>query len=1040
MSMRKKILIPMIVLTIVACTTVLVSLIFLFNRELDNTMLEKTEIAERFVKHEIESLKANASMAAIGLANNRELIYAIMSNDRDKIVELAINYSVASRIDYSSISDADGNVIIRSHDPDNYGDNIAHLTHIAAAHSGDTEAHIIQGVTIKLGISAGSPVYDPAGNIIGVVSLGFRLDDNRLAQNISYQTGNEIAFFKGTERVASSLLGEGNEFSLGDTAPEQISDIVLKGESFVGKMNYNGDEMLTKAIPLYGASDIVGMVFIGHYTEADEAKVSLLIVTGILITFGVLVICVFISMYITQGIDKRLERARKRVEEANESARVMLDSSPLCSQIWDRQLNTVDCNKAAVALYGFKDKQDYINRFITSCSPELQPDGQRSDEKAVKLVNIAFDKGYCKFDWMHKMPDDDVLIPAEVTLVRARYAGDDVVIGYTRDQRDYEAYMAQLKQTQETRLAAEAAEAANKTKSMFLANMSHEIRTPMNSIIGFSELAQADKIPIKTRNYLSSIHESAEWLLSIINDILDISKIESGTIKLEKIPFDLHDIFERCQAAILPKADEKEIKLYCYAEPNIGKKLLGDPVRLRQVLTNLLSNAVKFTNVGIVKLLATVVESDDNRISINFEVKDSGIGMSPAQAASIFDPFVQADESTSRKYGGTGLGLAISRSVVELMGGNVELDSAIGVGSRFHFTLTFETINDTTEAIEEAKVENDMEVPKFSGEVLIFEDNKLNQLVICDHLERVGLKTVVANNGKEGVEIIEKRFYDDEKPFDLIFMDINMPVMDGLDAAAKVMWMGVKTPIIALTANVMANDVEMYKSNGMMDYIGKPFTTQELWKCLMKYLPVQAYTEITSEEENAEVDERKKKFIKAFNLSHKDTATEFVSALDSGDVETAHRIAHTLKSAAGQIGETTLQEMSADIEKLLKNGDNNLTADRIKNYEDEFNAVLGRTMAFEEACQGDGSSDRSSDGEQSKGDGSPGALADTEELREMVDELEPLLTSKSTKSLAFVDRVRAIPGASKLASHIEEYNFKLALAELQNIKKELGIE
>ncbi|MCL2820842.1 MAG: ATP-binding protein [Oscillospiraceae bacterium] len=1157
MSIRRKILIPMIILTIVACAAVLVTSIILFTRELENTMLEKTGIAERFVLYELESIKSNASMAASGLAMNRELVYALMEGDREKIAEIAIEYSIASRIDYSSISDADGNVYIRTHDLDNYGDNIAHLTHIQAAHSGDNEAHIIQGVTIKLGISAGAPVYDPDNNIIGVVSLGYRLDTNYVALEANYRTGCEIAFFKNDERVASSLTGEDGIFSLGETAPENISSKVLAGETYISDVEINGHEMLIKAIPLYGAHEIVGMVFIGHYTAEDSAKITFFIITGTLITLAVLVICLFISMYISKVINERLDREREKADEANERAALMLDSSPLCTQIWDRQLNTIDCNEAAVRLYGFKDKEDYISRFITSCSPEIQPDGQRSDEKAVTLVNKAFEEGicvfswthkmpdddilipaevtlvrgkykdddvvfgytrdlrsyhammqemneaneramlmldtsplctqiwdrelntidcneaavrlygfkdkaeyvkrfirscspeyqpdgqrsdekavtlvnqafedgYCVFEWMHKMPDENTLIPAEVTLVRGKYGGDDVVIGYTRDLRDYKAYLEQLEKTQETRLAKEAAEAANKTKSQFLANMSHEIRTPMNSIIGFSELAQSDDIPDKTRTYLESINESAEWLLSIINDILDISKIESGSIKLEKIPFNLHDIFSRCRNSIQPKADEKEIMLYCYAEPNIGKKLLGDPTRLRQVLINLLSNAVKFTNIGTVKLLATVTKSDENHISVLFEVKDSGIGMSQSQIDSIFDPFVQADDSITRKYGGTGLGLTISKSVVELMGGKIGIDSAQKVGSRFYFELTFEVIDDDSVDLYEDDNE-EMEMPNFTGEVLIFEDNKLNQLVICDHLERVGLTTMVANNGQEGVLIVEERIKNKEKPFNLIFMDIHMPVMDGLDAASKLIQLGVTAPIIALTANIMSHDIELYKANGMIDCVGKPFTTQELWKILLKHMSEESFTSVDSADKKKQVqretvtlDKLRSKFVS----SNLDTFSIFSEALKNNDIKTAHRIAHTLKSGAGLIEEKELQSVAAEAESKLENGKSSISEKQVEDLGVNLESVLNKLKPLVE----------------SKSNETPILSAASEEIHEIIKELEPLLKGKSTKSQLLLEKVHTIPGAKELAAHISDYNFKMALSTLKKLKSDLGIE
>jgi len=385
--------------------------------------------------------------------------------------------------------------------------------------------------------------------------------------------------------------------------------------------------------------------------------------------------------------------------------------------------------------------------------------------------------------------------------------------------------------------ALESANAANSSKSIFLAKMSHEIRTPMNSILGFSELAMDSDVSQKTGDYLLKIKTNTEWLLQIINDILDISKVESGKIDLENIPFDLNELLTGCKSLIMPKTVEKGILLHFYAEPYMGKRLLGDPTRLRQVIVNLLSNAVKFTNTGMVKLHAVVKESHENSITIYFEVKDSGIGMTSEQIEKLFAPFSQAHSSTTRRYGGTGLGLSIAKSLVEMMGGDLSVTSTPGIGSMFSFELVFDAIDISDDDMYKKKIVFDeLQRPVFQGEILLCEDNGMNQQVISEHLSRVGLTTVLADDGKTGFEMVQNRMEKGEKQFDLIFMDIHMPVMDGLEASAKILELNTGIPIVAITANIMANDLEIYKASGINDYLGKPFTSQELWLCLMKYL------------------------------------------------------------------------------------------------------------------------------------------------------------------------------------------------------------
>ena len=382
----------------------------------------------------------------------------------------------------------------------------------------------------------------------------------------------------------------------------------------------------------------------------------------------------------------------------------------------------------------------------------------------------------------------------------------------------------------------EQAEIASESKSNFLSYISHEIRTPMNSIMGFAELAMGiDNMPHQGLTYLEKIKDNTKWLLNIINDILDISKVESGKIVLENIPFNLVDIISRCDSVILPSAKEKGIKLDIKLESLNGARLKGDPVRLYQILLNLLSNAVKFTNKGIVKLITIVNKINEDQVSVGFEVNDTGIGMTPEQVKKIFDPFVQADSSTSRNYGGTGLGLMITSNLVNLMGGKLTVDSSLGVGSTFKFEVTFNTAEISDDMAESIK-HYELEKPYFDGLILVVDDNDMNQEVICEHLGNVGIRTELADNGKTAVAKVQERLINGEKPFDLIFMDIHMPIMGGTEAASKIMTLNTGTPIVAVTANIMTHELKSYSEHGMTDHISKPFTTQELWRTLLKYL------------------------------------------------------------------------------------------------------------------------------------------------------------------------------------------------------------
>jgi len=497
-----------------------------------------------------------------------------------------------------------------------------------------------------------------------------------------------------------------------------------------------------------------------------------------------------------------------------------------------------------------------------------------------------------------------------------------------------------VKLGKELEVALEAAETANRAKSAFLANMSHEIRTPMNAIIGFSELALDCEISEEAKGYIHKVMENSNGLLQIINDILDVSKIEAGKITLENIPFDIHEVFALCRSATMPMAMEKALQLHFYAEPFIGRMLVGDPTRLRQIFINLISNAVKFTNVGVVKVLSTVISTAVGAITLRFEVKDSGIGMTAEEIERVMEPFTQADHSTTRKYGGTGLGLSIVKSLVELMGGALRVESTRGVGSKFSFDLTFDTV-DTYERAEDKpqSAADEIERPNLKGEVLVCEDNHMNQEVIRKHLERVGLNITIADNGKAGIDIVKGRAERGEKPFDLIFMDINMPVMDGLEASEQMTAMNVKTPIVAMTANVLSSDKDLYKRSNMHDCIGKPFTSQELWHCLLKYVKPHDKRRDKNDEQ-AYGDDILLEMRSIFVNDNQNIFAEFNEAICNCDIQKAHRIAHTLKSNAGTIGKTALQSAALEAEQRLANGKNLLTPECLKTLEAELNAVL----------------------------------------------------------------------------------------------------
>ena len=690
----------------------------------------------------------------------------------------------------------------------------------------------------------------------------------------------------------------------------------------------------------------------------------------------------------------------------------------------------IHANRYAAALLGYTS-EELMQRTVSDIDPHFPESAFREITERIRQ------QGFLKFE-TEQLRRDGSRVPVEMTVYHhpEQDGGPPRMISFMQDISE------RKRAEQELREAKAAAEAANAAKSAFLANMSHEIRTPLNAILGLNHLMQAGRVSPEQGERLKKMEVASRHLLSIINDILDLSKIEAGRLELDTDNFHLSAVIDNVASIIRETVRNKGLSLE--VDPDgVPLWLRGDVTRLRQSLLNLASNAVKFTEYGGISIRALLLEAQDDTLRVRFEVRDSGIGLTQEQQARLFHNFQQADGSTARKYGGTGLGLALTRRLVEMMGGEVGVESAPGQGSTFWFIVTLQhghgpmPRHTTAETIQAAELR--LRASHRGARLLLAEDNAINAEVITQIIHATELDIAVATNGRVALEMAS------EQRFALILMDMQMPVMDGLEATRAIRRISAyaDTPILALTANAFAEDRRACLEAGMNDVLTKPVEPALLYQALARWLPASNLAAALSAPlPSAELDalrlvpgidierglrfmrgqaDRYLRLIRQFVATHAGDPAVIDECIAAGDHNAAERVVHAIKGAAGTLGLVVIADIAARLDVHLRQDHAEHMVD-IRRLCDELRAAwTGLVAAIPEPTGAD-----------------TVEKVDPAQLNEILDGLERLLDQNDMAALAQFDRgagmLRAALGTlyPELDRQIRNFDFAPALAVLRH--------
>lgn|GEM_PF-1645416 len=866
------------------------------------------------------------------------------------------------------------------------------------------------------------PSLSGYGAVVGVsisidmaIEIAHRLTDDKGGYNMLIGANHEIIYHPA---FALASVVDGSTHYLDEIASgSYFIDAIASGERV---MFY--DLRFGEAYFIATYMNTPGWTFASVLPQEITRTPVMRSVMYIIFAFSTVLVTIFIAiMLIVWGFTRRMEDSRNTTTKLQ----AMFDASPMLCTAFDHEGNVLDVNSSVYGLFEIVTRGEYVNDFY-KFSPKIQPSKKTSEEtikqylEEVISTNKPLDVPY----YLHCTKNGEEL-PCEMRFVPLEIAGERRIVAYARDLRAFFKIMKLEHDEKEQAIATEVAVASNKAKSHFLAGMSHEIRTPITAVMGITEIELRNPmISPHFEEIFTKIHSSAELLLRIINDILDISKIEAGKMEIATKPYDTPDIITDVAHVYATHLHDKDIEFSLYIAERLPLSLEGDILRIEQIVNNLLSNAFKYTVTGSVEMHVNHEPITQDTTNLVVKIKDTGIGMNDEQISKLFDEYAQFHTSTT--ITGTGLGMSIVNSLVKMMDAEIDVQSQENKGTTITVKIPQRVSNpeplgaDTVAQLQQFKLANSA-VKRFKfkpqrmpyGRVLVVDDIEANVYVTKGLLAFYELSIETCDSGEKALDLVARG-----NTYDIIFMDQTMPGLSGTETMQKLREDGYTSAIVVLTANALMGQAEEFIKAGFDSFLSKPLQTELLNTVLVKYIKDKHPPEvvaaatlpvISDDIVNFQKDEDLlRKLRMEFATGQRHTYKKITAALQEGDKKTAHRLAHSLKGLAALIQENELSNLAAYTEHRLA-ADKDLPADHMAALEEKLNEVISSitTPPVTRTPQ------------------------DNEKALRLLENLAPLLETKNFESQKYLDDLQSIPEAAIIHRQIQNLDLAEALVSLK---------